>query len=72
MSAPNPKGRREPEYTPPESPEGSLYDLSDNEEDEYNTITHTSTGRGVKLLHSKSKVRLPPIVQATSQGLIHQ
>lgn len=31
--------------------------MSDDEEGEYNTITHTETGRGVKLLYSKSKVR---------------
>ena len=30
--------------------------MSDDEEGEYNTITHTETGRGVKLLYSKSKV----------------
>ncbi len=33
--------------------------MSDDEEGEYNTITHTETGRGVKLLYSKSKVCLP-------------
>lgn len=32
--------------------------MSDDEEGEYNTITHTETGKGVKLLYSKSKVRL--------------
>jgi hypothetical protein len=40
----------------PPSPSASYYDLSDDEEGEYNTITHTSSGRGVKLLYSKSKV----------------
>jgi TBC1 domain family member 15 len=40
----------------PHSPSGSLYDMSDDEEGEYSTITHTETGRGVKLLFSKSKV----------------
>ncbi|KAH0562175.1 hypothetical protein GP486_003128 [Trichoglossum hirsutum] len=47
------------QYTPPASPpspSASFYDLSDDEESEYNTITHSSTGRGVKLLFSKSKV----------------
>lgn len=47
------------QYTPPASPPSptaSFYDLSDDEEGEYNTITHTSSGRGVKLLFSKSKV----------------
>jgi hypothetical protein len=39
------------------SPSNSLYALSDDEEGEYNTITSTTTGRGVKLLFSKSKVR---------------
>lgn len=45
-------------FTPPASPTASYYDLSDNDDDEeeYSTITHTSTGRGVKLLYSKSKV----------------
>lgn len=43
--------------TPP-SPSASLYAVSDNEEGEYNTITHKSSGKGVKLLCSKSKVRL--------------
>jgi len=40
----------------PPSPSASFYDLSDDEEGEYNTIMHTRTGRGVKLLYSKSKV----------------
>lgn len=40
----------------PASPSTSFYALSDNEEGEYDTITHTETGRGVKLLFSKSKV----------------
>lgn len=39
------------------SPSASFYDLSDVEEDEYNTIMHSSSGKGVKLLFSKSKVR---------------
>lgn len=43
------------------SPSTSFYALSDDEEGEYNTITHAETGRGVKLLFSKSKVsRIPP------------
>lgn len=29
--------------------------MSDDEEGDYNTITHTSMGRGVKLLYTKSK-----------------
>jgi hypothetical protein len=40
----------------PVSPSNSFYALSDDEEGDYNTITHTTTGRGVKLLYSKSKV----------------
>jgi hypothetical protein len=40
----------------PASPSGSFYAMSDDEEGEYNTITHMETGRGVKLLFSKSKV----------------
>lgn len=40
----------------PASPSASFYDLSDDEEGEYNTIMHSSSGRGVKLLFSKSKV----------------
>ena len=44
-----------PPPTPP-SPSASLYDLSDDEEGEYSTIRHTRTGKGVKLLNSKSKV----------------
>lgn len=31
--------------------------MSDDEEGDYNTIRHTKTGRGVKLLYTKSKVR---------------
>lgn len=46
------------------SPHGSFYDLSDIEEDEYNTITHTPSGRGVKLLFSKSKVYIHPTPSA--------
>jgi hypothetical protein len=41
----------------PTSPAESFYAMSDDEEGGYNTITHTETGRGVKLLFSKSKVR---------------
>jgi hypothetical protein len=40
------------------SPSASFYDLSDAEEGEYNTIRHTTSGKGVKLLYTKSKVRL--------------
>lgn len=44
----------------PPSPSNSFYALSDDEEGEYNTITHTASGRGVKLLYSKSKVNGVP------------
>jgi TBC1 domain family member 15 len=50
-----------PKLTPPPSPpspSASYYDISDDEESEYNTIAHSSSGRGVKLLFSKSKVFL--------------
>ncbi|KAI2633862.1 GTPase-activating protein GYP7 [Xylaria nigripes] len=46
------------------SPAGSFYAMSDDEEGEYNTITHTETGRGVKLLYSKSKVYIHPTPSA--------
>ena len=41
--------------TPP-SPSVSFYDFSDDEEGEYNTILQSESGKGVKLLFSKSKV----------------
>ncbi|KAI9800997.1 MAG: hypothetical protein M1825_003531 [Sarcosagium campestre] len=56
-----------PQYTPPASPpspSASFYDLSDDEEGEYNTITHARSGRGVKLLFSKSKVYVHPTPSA--------
>lgn len=46
------------------SPSNSFYALSDDEEGGYNTITHTETGRGVKLLFSKSKVYVHPTPSA--------
>ncbi|KAK4104912.1 RabGAP/TBC [Parathielavia hyrcaniae] len=48
----------------PASPAGSLYAMSDDEEGDYNTITHTESGRGVKLLFSKSKVYVHPTPSA--------
>lgn len=48
----------------PPSPTASFYDLSDDEEGGYNTITHTTSGRGVKLLFSKSKVYVHPTPSA--------
>lgn len=41
----------------PPSPTASFYDMSDDEEGEYNTVIHKKSGRGVKLLYTKSKVR---------------
>ena len=55
------------QFTPPASPPSptaSFYDLSDDEEGEYNTITHSPSGRGVKLLFSKSKVYVHPTPSA--------
>ncbi|PYH48150.1 GTPase-activating protein GYP7 [Aspergillus saccharolyticus JOP 1030-1] len=44
----------------PPSPTASYYDVSDDEEDDYNTISHSTSRRGVKLLFSKSKVYVHP------------
>ena len=40
----------------PPSPSASFYDVSDDEEGDYNTIEHARSDKGVKLLFSKSKV----------------
>jgi hypothetical protein len=41
--------------------------MSDDEEGEYDTIKHTASGKGVKLLYTKSKVRhVHPTMVATS------
>lgn len=48
----------------PVSPSASFYAMSDDEEGDYNTITHSETGRGVKLLYSKSKVYIHPTPSA--------
>ncbi|KAF1990159.1 GTPase-activating protein GYP7 [Aulographum hederae CBS 113979] len=48
----------------PPSPSASFYDMSDDEEGDYNTIMHTRTGKGVKLLYSKSKVYVHPTPSA--------
>lgn len=56
-------------YTPPPSPPSptaSFYDMSDDDEDEYNTIAHARSGKGVKLLYSKSKVHLLAVASARS------
>ena len=43
--------------------------MSDDEEGGYNTITHAETGKGVKLLFSKSKARRRrPVLVRTSHG----
>jgi hypothetical protein len=42
------------------SPNGSFYALSDDENGDFNTVTQLGTGRGVKLLFSKSKVYVHP------------
>src|ERR1700761_8667915 len=46
------------------SPSASFYDLSDDEEGGYNTITHPHATKGVKLLFSKSKVYVHPTPSA--------
>ncbi|KAI1617975.1 rab-GTPase-TBC domain-containing protein [Exophiala viscosa] len=46
------------------SPSASFYDVSDDEEGEYNTIAHASVMKGVKLLFSKSKVYVHPTPSA--------
>ncbi|KAK4225496.1 rab-GTPase-TBC domain-containing protein [Podospora fimiseda] len=48
----------------PSSPTGSFYAMSDDEESDYNTVTHTDPARGVKLLFSKSKVYIHPTPSA--------
>ncbi|OTA91768.1 hypothetical protein M434DRAFT_22230 [Hypoxylon sp. CO27-5] len=54
----------DPPPDPASSPTGSFYAMSDDEESEYGTITHTETGKGVKLLYSKSKVYIHPTPSA--------
>ncbi|RDI77671.1 GTP-binding protein ypt1 [Venturia inaequalis] len=48
----------------PPSPTNSFYAMSDDEEGDYNTIRHVKSGRGVKLLYTKSKVYVHPTPQA--------
>ena len=57
-------GGKEPQLAA--SPTASFFDMSDDEEGEYNTIMHSSSGRGVKLLFSKSKVCLVHVVAGCS------
>ena len=49
-----------PSSKAPPSPTASFYDVSDEDEEEYNTITHPTSRKGVKLLFSKSKVYVHP------------
>ncbi|OMP84571.1 GTPase-activating protein GYP7 [Diplodia seriata] len=63
MPASPPPPPDNPHASPP-SPTASFYDMSDDEEGEYNTIRHTSSGSGVKLLYSKSKVYVHPTPSA--------
>lgn len=51
--------RLTPPPSPP-SPSTSFYDVSDDEESDYNTVAHSKSGKGVKLLFSKSKVYVHP------------
>jgi hypothetical protein len=51
------KTGKSPARAPP-SPTASFYDVSDEEEQDYSTISHNSSSRGVKLLFSKSKVSI--------------
>ncbi|KAK5172552.1 GTPase activating protein [Saxophila tyrrhenica] len=48
----------------PPSPTASFYDMSDDEEGGYSTIRHSKTGKGVKLLYTKSKVYVHPTPSA--------
>ena len=52
---PDTAARLTPPPSPP-SPSTSFYDVSDDEESDYNTVAHSKSGKGVKLLFSKSKV----------------
>ncbi|EMC96351.1 hypothetical protein BAUCODRAFT_33679 [Baudoinia panamericana UAMH 10762] len=48
----------------PPSPTASFYDMSDDSEREYSTIRHSRSGKGVKLLYTKSKVYVHPTSSA--------
>ena len=48
----------------PPSPTASFYDMSDDEEGGYSTIRHSKSGKGVKLLYTKSKVYVHPTPSA--------
>lgn len=50
----------ERERNTPPSPSASFYAMSDDEEGDYDTIKHAKSGKGVKLLYTKSKVYVHP------------
>ncbi|RDW89157.1 GTPase-activating protein GYP7 [Coleophoma cylindrospora] len=54
----------DPATARPSSPANSFYAISDDDEGEYDTITATTSRRGVKLLYSKSKVYIHPTPSA--------
>jgi hypothetical protein len=60
---------KKPSADPP-SPSASFYDVSDDEEGEYNTIAHSSSGKGVKLLFSKSKVSSSCLPEGLNLGVL--
>lgn len=67
MASPtSPSGVQDVDADPPSppSPTASFYDMSDDEEGGYSTIRHTKTGKGVKLLYTKSKVYIHPTPSA--------
>ncbi|KAL4778640.1 rab-GTPase-TBC domain-containing protein [Aspergillus varians] len=60
-------GSRNVQFTPPPSPpspSASFFDVSDEDEDEYSTIAHSASKKGVRLLFSKSKVYVHPTPSA--------
>ncbi|OAA61247.1 GTPase activating protein [Niveomyces insectorum RCEF 264] len=59
-----PPGQRSPTRRQSSSSVDSFYAMTDDEEGGYDTITHPETGRGVKLLYSKSKVYIHPTPSA--------
>lgn len=65
-SSSSPSGVQDANADPPSppSPTASFYDMSDDEDGEYSTIRHTKSGKGVKLLYTKSKVYVHPTASA--------
>lgn len=64
-------------HSDPPSPSASFYAMSDDDEGEYNTVRHTRTGKGVKLLFTKSKVYVHPTAASRDNipgfiALVHQ